>query len=109
VLFACLLEFVLLLADTLLVAGLLVDGLDKLSSVVEALEPLPPGLPFSLVVVLADIGALCPTSYIERYAGTRWYRSLTYARICTLSISLMKSGHRFDHPLCAPPQLAHFR
>jgi hypothetical protein len=68
---ACLLEFVLLLADTLLVAGLLADVIDKLSSFVEALEPLPPGLPFSPVVVLADVGALCPTSCIERYAGTR--------------------------------------
>jgi hypothetical protein len=69
VFFAYLLEFVLLLVDTLLITSLLVDSLNKLSSIIEALELLPPRLPFSLIVVLADIGALCPISYIKRYTG----------------------------------------
>lgn len=75
-------------------------------SLVEVPEPLPPELPGPTVVAA---GVPCLASLIERYAGTRWCRSLACARACTLSISLMKSGHRFDHPLCAPPQLAHFR
>jgi hypothetical protein len=75
-------------------------------SFVEVQEPLPPELPDPTVVAA---GVPCLASLIERYAGTRWCRSLACARTCTLSISLVKSGHRFDHPLCAPPQLAHFR
>ncbi|CAI7668804.1 unnamed protein product [Penicillium palitans] len=71
---------------------------------VEALEPLPPELPDPTVTAAGVLPAT-----IKRYAGTRWCLSLAYARACTLSISMMKSGHRFDHPLYAPPQLAHFR
>ncbi|OQE03968.1 hypothetical protein PENSOL_c001G09833 [Penicillium solitum] len=76
-------------------------------SLVEVPEPLPPELPGPTIVVAAGVPYL--VSLIERYAGTRWYRSLACVRACTLSISLIKSGYRFDHPLCTPPQLAHFR
>jgi hypothetical protein len=105
--FSLIVERALFFELAVLAAVLLFDSLDDLGgplSVVEILEPLPPELS-SLVVVVVVVGdaGVLPVSWIERYAGTRWCRSLACARICTLSISLMNSGHRFDHPLCAPP------
>ena len=65
---------------------------------VETLGPLPPKLPDPTIVAAGVLPAT-----IKRYAGTRWCLSLAYTRAYTLLISMMKSGHRFDHPLYTPP------
>ncbi|CAG8321906.1 unnamed protein product [Penicillium salamii] len=53
--------------------NLLFDDFDIPLSLVEAPESLPPKLPSLVVVVVMmdNAGALYPTSWIERYAGTQ--------------------------------------